>query len=63
MLELGGIIILGILAQRFAWKLKNTIPIFLKDNNDELTIISSYSKDIEKIEKGLYLVSLGKPIE
>ncbi len=63
MLELGGIIILGILAQWFAWKLKNAIPIFLKDNTSNLTIISSYSKDIEKIEKGLYLVSLGKPIE
>lgn len=42
---------------------KNTIPIFLKDNNDELTIISSYSKDIEKIEKGFYLVYLGNPIK
>jgi len=63
MLELGGIIILGILAQWFAWKLKNAIPIFLKDNTGNLTIISSYNKDIEKIEKVFYLVYLGKPIE
>lgn len=42
---------------------KNTIPIFLKDTNGELTIISSYSKEVEKIEKGFRLVYLGKPLE
>ncbi|RLD28782.1 MAG: cell shape-determining protein [Bacteroidetes bacterium] len=42
---------------------KNTIPIFLKDINGELSIISSYSKDFDKIEKGFYLVYLGKPLE
>jgi len=30
MLESGGIIILGILAQWFAWKLKNSIPNIFK---------------------------------
>ncbi len=42
---------------------KNTIPIFLKNTNGELTIISSYSKEVEKIEKGFQLVYLGKPLE
>ncbi len=42
---------------------KNTIPIFLKDNKGKLTIISSYSKEIEKIEEGFCLVYLGRPIE
>ena len=41
---------------------KDTIPIFIKNNQDELSIISSYSKDIDKIDKGFYLVYLGKPI-
>jgi len=42
---------------------KNTIPIFLKNINGELTIISSYSKEVKKIEKGFRLVYLGKPLE
>jgi len=42
---------------------RNIIPIFLKNTNGELSIISSYSKDVEKIEKGFKLVYLGKPLE
>ena len=38
------------------------IPIFIKDNNGELEIISSYNKD-KKIKKGWKLVYLGKKIE
>ena len=42
---------------------KNSIPLFLKDINGELEIISSYSKNIKEINKGWRLVYLGKPIE
>ena len=39
-----------------------TIPIFIKDINGNLEIISSYNKD-NKVEKGYKLVYLGKPLE
>jgi NhaP-type Na+/H+ or K+/H+ antiporter len=42
---------------------KNIIPLFIKDKNGELEIISSYSLENYKIEKGYQLVYLGKPIE
>lgn len=42
---------------------KNTIPLFLKDNDGELYIISSHNLNKMKIEKGWYLVYLGKLIE
>jgi NhaP-type Na+/H+ or K+/H+ antiporter len=42
---------------------KNTIPLFLKDINGALEIISSYSKNINDIGQGWQLVYLGKPIE
>jgi NhaP-type Na+/H+ or K+/H+ antiporter len=38
------------------------IPLFIKDNNGELDIISSYNKD-QEIKKGWKLVYLGKEIE
>jgi NhaP-type Na+/H+ or K+/H+ antiporter len=41
---------------------KDIIPLFLKDNENKLSIISSFSKEIEKIESGYKLVYLGKPI-
>ena len=41
---------------------KNTIPIFLKNKNGELSIISSHNKEVEKTEKGFTLIYLGKPI-
>lgn len=41
---------------------KNTIPIFLKNKNGELSIISSHNKEVDKTEKGFTLVYLGKPI-
>ena len=41
---------------------KEIIPLFIKDNNKELHIISSYNKDVKKIAKGWQLVYLGKPI-
>ncbi len=39
---------------------KDIIPIFIKDNKGELHIISSYNKEVEKIDKGWFLVYLGK---
>lgn len=41
---------------------KNSIPLFLKDTDGELHIISSHSEVIDKIEKGWQLVYLGKQI-
>lgn len=41
---------------------KNSIPLFLKDKDGELHIISSHSEVIDKIEKGWQLVYLGKQI-
>ncbi len=42
---------------------KNSIPLFLKETHGKLNIISSYSKEIDKVEKGFKLVYLGKPID
>jgi len=42
---------------------KDTIPLFLRDNDGEFHIISSYSKDVDRIEKGWQLIYLGKPID
>ena len=39
------------------------IPVFIKDLEGELHIISSHSLDIETIEKGFKLVYLGKPFD
>jgi len=41
---------------------KTRVPLFLKDLDGKLTIISSFSKNIANIEKGFTLVYLGKPI-
>jgi len=41
---------------------KNTIPLFLKDKKGALTIISSFSKNIDNNDAGFTLVYLGKPI-
>ena len=41
---------------------KNIIPLFLKDLEGELHIISSQSEQIANIEKGWRLVYLGKPM-
>ena len=41
---------------------KDTIPLFLKDKEDKLSILSSFSKEVGRIEKGYKLVYLGKPI-
>jgi len=41
---------------------KDIIPLFVKDANGELEIISSYSLEKRSIEKGYKLVYLGKPI-
>ena len=41
---------------------KNVIPLFLKDTEGELHIISSQSEQIANIEKGWQLVYLGKPM-
>ncbi|GAA4234183.1 sodium:proton antiporter [Postechiella marina] len=42
---------------------KDIIPLFIKDNEGELHIISSYSLDIDTIEEGYQLVYLGKPFD
>lgn len=42
---------------------KNTIPLFIKDLNKELQIISSYSNHSRNIEKGSQLVYLGKTLD
>lgn len=42
---------------------KNIIPLFLKNNNDEFIIISSYNTDIETIQDNSKLVYLGKPFD
>ncbi|HMC00897.1 MAG TPA: sodium:proton antiporter [Flavobacteriaceae bacterium] len=42
---------------------KDIIPLFVKDNEGELEIISSYNKDVREIKKGFKLVYLGKPME
>jgi Trk K+ transport system NAD-binding subunit len=41
---------------------KDSIPLFLKDKDDELEIILTNSEELNKIEKGWQLVYLGKPI-
>lgn len=42
---------------------KDMIPLFVKDNEGELHIISSYNLDVVTIEKGYQLVYLGKPFD
>ncbi|SFZ90219.1 NhaP-type Na+/H+ or K+/H+ antiporter [Flaviramulus basaltis] len=42
---------------------KDIIPLFIKDTEGELHIISSYNLDVDKIEKGYQLVYLGKPFD
>ena len=42
---------------------KDMIPLFLKDDEGELHIISSYNTDIKEIGKGFKLVYLGKPFD
>ena len=39
------------------------IPLFVKDNEGELHIISSYNLKVDTIEKGYQLVYLGKPFD
>ncbi|WP_067151754.1 cation:proton antiporter [Pseudotamlana agarivorans] len=42
---------------------KDMIPLFIKDTEGELHIISSYNLDIDTIENGYKLVYLGKPFD
>ena len=42
---------------------KDIIPLFLKDNEDELHIISSYNTEIDEIGEGYKLVYLGRPFD
>ncbi|MGC1205428.1 MAG: sodium:proton antiporter [Flavobacteriaceae bacterium] len=39
------------------------IPLFLKDNEGELHIISSYNLEVDNIEEGYQLIYLGKPFD
>jgi NhaP-type Na+/H+ or K+/H+ antiporter len=42
---------------------KDIIPLFIKDNNGALHIVSSYNTEVELIKEGWYLVYLGKLLE
>ncbi|WP_034042453.1 cation:proton antiporter [Wocania ichthyoenteri] len=42
---------------------KDIIPLFIKDNEGELHIISSYNLEVDTIEEGFQLVYLGKPFD
>ena len=42
---------------------KEIIPLFLKNEEDEIQIISSYNKDIEEVGENWHLVYLGKPFD
>lgn len=42
---------------------KDVIPLFVKDHDGELHIISSFNKQVEDIEKGSELIYLGKPFD
>jgi NhaP-type Na+/H+ or K+/H+ antiporter/Trk K+ transport system NAD-binding subunit len=44
-------------------KNKDMIPLFLKDADGEMHIISSYNKKVDTIGKGYKLVYLGKPFD
>jgi hypothetical protein len=41
---------------------KDIIPLFIKDNEGELTIISSYNNEVRAVGENWKLVYLGKPI-
>ena len=42
---------------------KDIIPLFIKDGESEIKIISSYNKDIDEIGENWHLVYLGKPFD
>ena len=42
---------------------KDIIPLFIKDDNEELHIISSFNKQVDDIKEGSKLVYLGKPFD
>ena len=42
---------------------KDIIPLFIKDNDGELHIISSYNTEVDTIGEGYQLVYLGKPFD
>jgi NhaP-type Na+/H+ or K+/H+ antiporter len=42
---------------------KEIIPLFIKNEDSEIKIISSYNKDVEDIRENWHLVYLGKPFD
>ncbi|MEW7289587.1 cation:proton antiporter [Aquimarina sp. 2304DJ70-9] len=42
---------------------KDIIPLFIKDPNKNIRIISSFSEEIEQIEENSFLAYIGKPID
>ncbi len=42
---------------------KDIIPLFIKDTNKDIRIISSFSEEIEQVEEGSFLAYIGKPID
>jgi len=42
---------------------EDIIPLFVKDSEGELHIISSYNLEVKNIEEGSQLVYLGKPFD
>ncbi len=42
---------------------KDIVPLFIKNNEGELNIISSYNTEIDNVQEGNRLVYLGKPLD
>ena len=42
---------------------REIVPLFIKDDEGELHIISSYNTNFEDVSEGHYLVYLGKPLD
>jgi NhaP-type Na+/H+ or K+/H+ antiporter len=42
---------------------KDIIPLFIKDTNKDIKIISSFGKETEQVEEGSFLAYIGKPID
>jgi NhaP-type Na+/H+ or K+/H+ antiporter len=42
---------------------REIVPLFIKDDEGELHIISSYNTNFEDVSEGYYLVYLGKPLD
>ena len=57
------LITLGMSVNGYSQKDKDIIPLFVKVNEGELHIISSYNTDVDVVGKDSKLVYLGKPFD